>query len=1333
MENFFLAKGEEVEPAPNRPKLPLPGDFAPSNDRPAAAPEAADEEDDPLDAYMSKISEQIQVEDEAIRQRQEREAEERAAALGEAQPETACRGSDGDAAKTRERFFDDEDSLADSYAYVLDQRQKEAEAQAAALSKARRKKTRGGDSDDELHREEEDVRGAKQLASVDHSMYEYPAFQRDIYVEAADISSLSHDAAGELRRSLQISITGLNAPRPIASFLHLKECLSKALFTGINKRGFVLPTPIQSAAIPCLMKGRDLLGLAETGSGKTAAYLIPLLARLQHLKEEERWPKQHVHYADRRPEKVGGLLLAGGPAGLVLCPTRELAVQIDGEVHALIAKSKQGSAALSLKHVLLAGGFDKTEQYKALKVGVDVAVCNPGRLIDLATMKGMEDVLKKAVIVVVDEADKMVQMGFENQLRTILSAVRPDRITCMFSATLPHRCEAISKHFLRSPIKITIGEGGQAAKSVEQNVMVVPDEQKKYNWLASHLLSLLAASSASNSSSLSAPLPAAACDSDRGKVAVVFCNTQQRCEDLAFLLEDEISAQMNDIARGSRAPASAEGSSDGWDKARKPRAMKELTDNETTKAAAARLLQIDFGAAEPGKRDDPNKVLRRNAEQTFKYVTVVHGGLNQTERLSAIRRLHQHILKPPPPPVSSLPPTAPRDHLISPLVLVATDVAARGLDFPAGLSLVVSYDAPPEGEVYVHRIGRAGRAGRRGRAFALLTRTEKRAAALLVEAMEGVNQEAPRHLLDIAMGYAPFRTARLAGMKMEEPKGKGKKKRDHRHNANAAFGLGYTGSASSDGSAASSAAPSVYAKAASAAAAAILRQKEQNLQEASAAAHPGSSQGGGEAASSSGAAAQPSAGKRGRWDSSVKAQSADGLFTLQQLQPASAPTSAFSLASSTADEAGGRSGAGAGASAHVAGKQVRVVGIDDELSSDEEAPALPPAQASAARPGLLNLSKREERRRQWAEENEARRVQREKEEMLKKRGQSPPPPRKAFSERRAAPTGDKNGEPSRREDEGTGSRVPGGGGAESPAAPPAYISSSFWSTNSLQGSAATSLPSGHAAAGDAPPSWMAQALGSVAPFNASTYAPQNSGSHAAPHQGAQSLMQHMPYWDRNGAAGAPASGATAAGWHGVQTPGAFGAPSPPGAYTAPSHASFAPPRTTTEAPGMQRRQQLWQLRLPMRGRLRRAETSEWGGALATRGGRWASRADRRRFTVQRERRFRFFSCRLLWAAAVEGCPLWPVLFAFEGAVSAAPPVCAAFQRGADELSKTYPCFRRLYAFDFVTIRAWTSGSQLVSHRRGVFVLLFCPRGCLSVTSAHNQLSSVRAAIHVGAL
>lgn len=120
---------------------------------------------------------------------------------------------------------------------------------------------------------------------------------------------------------------------------------------------------------------------------------------------------------------------------------RELAVQVDGEIHSFT----RGGADLDISRLLLAGGFDKTEQFKALRRGPDVVVCNPGRVIDICSLKGLDGIFEKVVMAVVDEADKMVHMGFETQLREVLSSLRPDRITAMFSATMPRNCEALAK------------------------------------------------------------------------------------------------------------------------------------------------------------------------------------------------------------------------------------------------------------------------------------------------------------------------------------------------------------------------------------------------------------------------------------------------------------------------------------------------------------------------------------------------------------------------------------------------------------------------------------------------------------------------------------------------------------------------------------------------------------------------------------------------------------------------------------------------------------------------------------------------------------------------
>lgn len=116
-------------------------------------------------------------------------------------------------------------------------------------------------------------------------------------------------------------------------------------------------------------------------------------------------------------------------------------MQVDGEIHSFT----RGGADVAVSRLLVAGGFDKTEQFRALRRGPDVVVCNPGRMIDLCSLKGLAGIFEKVVMAVVDEADKMVQMGFENQLKEVLLSLRPDRVTCMFSATMPRKCEALAK------------------------------------------------------------------------------------------------------------------------------------------------------------------------------------------------------------------------------------------------------------------------------------------------------------------------------------------------------------------------------------------------------------------------------------------------------------------------------------------------------------------------------------------------------------------------------------------------------------------------------------------------------------------------------------------------------------------------------------------------------------------------------------------------------------------------------------------------------------------------------------------------------------------------
>ncbi|OEH80375.1 ATP-dependent rna [Cyclospora cayetanensis] len=716
MDAFFEREPKGKRPEPARPKLSL------QEPQPPQQEEAHDV--DPLDAFMAGLNETL------VREKAEFDEKQRREAAGEALQ------------MEQERFFDDEDIAADSMEHLNTQKAMAAEA-------ARSKRKAQPQSNSAATDDEDEARG-RALPVVNHDRILYPSYTVDIYEEHSDVSSLSLEAVASVRDSLQLHTTGKQAPRPIASFLHLKGSLPKGLWSALQRRDYRLPTAVQAAAIPALLRGRDCLAMAQTGSGKTVAYLLPLLTRVVHLKEKDHWATRRA--ADSSSEGAAKREQRTGPSAIIICPTRELAVQVDGEVHSFT----RGGTDLDVSRLLLAGGFDKTEQFRSLRRGPDVVVGNPGRIIDVCSLKGLGGIFEKIVMVVVDEADKMVQMGFEAQLREVLCSIRPDRITCMVSATMPRKCEALANRFLRNPIRIVVGEGGQAAQSVHQRVQIVDGEPAKFDWLSKHILGLLALSQKPEQmqqhqqSARPPPATVAAAASAGG---VIFCSSQQRVEDLAFLLDNALAQQVENEAL----TAAGQGA---------PGTPAPIAVDAASRAAAARLL-----------KGDSSQDLKKNANQTFKYVAILHGGMQQGERLAVMRRMQHHFLDSP-------------GSVQSPLVLVATDVAARGLDFPPALSLVVCYDAPNDPEVYVHRVGRAGRAGHVGLACSLFTKQEKRQAAFVVEKMEASGQTVPRSLLEFAMQFPPFREARLSGLRVVWQGGKAG--RELRHQQNTSFGgLGY--------------------------------------------------------------------------------------------------------------------------------------------------------------------------------------------------------------------------------------------------------------------------------------------------------------------------------------------------------------------------------------------------------------------------------------------------------------------------------------------------------------------------------------------------------------
>ncbi len=390
-------------------------------------------------------------------------------------------------------------------------------------------------------------------------------------------SDESHFASVILRDKdifLQLELPAAS-PAPACSFADLG--LDADLAAGLAALGFVQPTPIQTEALPALLAGRDVLGQAATGTGKTAAFALPLLHRLKNN------PVSHR-----------------GVRALILVPTRELAMQVAQAVTSY-------ARGLPVRVLAVYGGQAMHLQLRALERGVDIVVATPGRAMDHLRRGSLK--LERVEMVVLDEADEMLDMGFAEDIDTILRTVPTERQTALFSATLPRRIVTIANSHLQDPVRVrveaSVPADGEVAR-VREHLYVVGRRFK-----GAALARVL--------------------DMEECKSVIVFCRTRTDV--------DSLTATMN--ARGKSSEA-------------------------------------------------------------------IHGGLSQEQRDRVLRRF--------------------RDGSLT--ILVATDVAARGLDIDH-VSHVVNYDLPTSPEVYVHRIGRTGRAGREGTAITFIDAREQRAVRLL--------------------------------------------------------------------------------------------------------------------------------------------------------------------------------------------------------------------------------------------------------------------------------------------------------------------------------------------------------------------------------------------------------------------------------------------------------------------------------------------------------------------------------------------------------------------------------------------------------------------------
>ena len=275
-----------------------------------------------------------------------------------------------------------------------------------------------------------------------------PTFEKNFYVEHEDVRNRNDGEIAQFRKENEMTITGDNIPKPITSFD--EAGFPDYVLEEVKAEGFAKPTGIQCQGWPMALSGRDMIGVAATGSGKTLSYCLPGIVHI-----------------NAQP-----LLAPGdGPIVLVLAPTRELAVQIQTEC------SKFGHSS-RIRNTCVYGGVPKGQQIRDLTRGSEIVIATPGRLIDMLEIGKTN--LKRVTYLVLDEADRMLDMGFEPQIRKIVDQIRPDRQTLMWSATWPKEVQQLAADYLNDPIQVQIGSLElSASHNITQLVEVVSNFEKR--------------------------------------------------------------------------------------------------------------------------------------------------------------------------------------------------------------------------------------------------------------------------------------------------------------------------------------------------------------------------------------------------------------------------------------------------------------------------------------------------------------------------------------------------------------------------------------------------------------------------------------------------------------------------------------------------------------------------------------------------------------------------------------------------------------------------------------------------------------------------------------
>ena len=285
-----------------------------------------------------------------------------------------------------------------------------------------------------------------------------------------------------------MAVTGTEVPKPVETFD--EAGFPRYVIDEVKAQGFPAPTAIQSQGWPMALSGRDVVGIAETGSGKTLTYCLPSIVHI-----------------NAQP-----LLAPGdGPIVLVLAPTRELAVQIQQEI------TKFGRSS-RIRNTCVYGGVPKGPQIRDLSRGSEVCIATPGRLIDM--LESGRTNLRRVTYLVLDEADRMLDMGFEPQIRKIISQIRPDRQTLMWSATWPKEVRNLASDFLTNFIQVNIGSLELSANHRITQIVEVVSESEKRERMTKHLEAALE-------------------DKDKGNKVLIFTGTKRVADDITRLLRQD--------------------------------------------------------------------------------------------------------------------------------------------------------------------------------------------------------------------------------------------------------------------------------------------------------------------------------------------------------------------------------------------------------------------------------------------------------------------------------------------------------------------------------------------------------------------------------------------------------------------------------------------------------------------------------------------------------------------------------------------------------------------------------------------------------------------------